>query len=130
MKIEKNSVAVVLYDLEVDGAVVDRATEERPLDYIHGTHMLIPAFESAVEGLSEGDSFDFTLQPEDGYGAYDQARLIDVPKSAFMVRGELREDLMQPGRIVPMIWGLPPYKNIHNELVSIFRRADARLFPG
>lgn len=34
------------------------------------------------------------------------------------------------GRVVPMIWGLPPYKNVHNELVSIFRQADARLFPG
>ena len=34
------------------------------------------------------------------------------------------------GRVVPMIWGLPPYKNIHNELVSVFRQADVRLFPG
>ena len=29
-----------------------------------------------------------------------------------------------------MIWGLPPYKNVHNELVSIFRQADTCLFPG
>ena len=103
MKIEKNRVAVVLYDLEVDGAVVDRATEERPLDYIHGTHMLIPRFEEALEGLSEGDAFDFTLSPEEGYGPYEEERRIDVSKNAFMVRGELREDLMQPGRVVPMI---------------------------
>ena len=32
------------------------------------------------------------------------------------------------GRIVPMIWGLPPYKNIHNELVLIFQQADSTLF--
>ena len=32
------------------------------------------------------------------------------------------------GRIVPMIWGLPPYHNIHNELVAIFQKADERLF--
>ncbi len=103
MKIEKNKVAVVLYDLEVDGAVVDRATEARPLDYIHGTHMLIPAFEAAVEGLAAGDAFDFTLDPEAGYGGYDEAKRIVVPQSAFMVQGQLREDLMQVGRIVPMV---------------------------
>ena len=32
------------------------------------------------------------------------------------------------GRIVPMIWGLPPYQNIHNELVAIFQKADACLW--
>ena len=103
MKIDKNKVAVLAYELEVDGAIVDRATEERPLDYIHGTHMLIPRFEAEVEGLAEGDPFAFTLSPEEGYGPYDEKRCFDVPKTAFMVRGKLREDLMQVGRIVPMI---------------------------
>ena len=32
------------------------------------------------------------------------------------------------GRIVPMIWGLPPYKNIHRELVEFFKKADDSLF--
>ncbi|MBP5641269.1 MAG: neutral/alkaline non-lysosomal ceramidase N-terminal domain-containing protein [Victivallales bacterium] len=32
------------------------------------------------------------------------------------------------GRVVPMIWGLPPYKNIHNELVAVFKKTDERLF--
>lgn len=103
MKIEKNKVVVVTYDLEVDGAVVDRATEERPLDYIHGTNMLIPRFEEALEGLAAEDTFAFSLSPEEGYGPYDEKRRFDVPKTAFMVQGQLREDLMQPGRVVPMI---------------------------
>ena len=33
------------------------------------------------------------------------------------------------GRIVPMIWGLPPYSDIHNELVAAFKKADASFFP-
>ena len=32
------------------------------------------------------------------------------------------------GRVVPMILGLPPYSNIHNELLALFRQADAALF--
>ena len=103
MKIEKNKVVAVTYDLTVEGNIVDRATEEAPLDYIQGMHMLIPAFEAALEGLQEGDTFAFTLQPEDGYGPYEDQKLIHLPKSAFTIQGEVREDLMQEGRILPMV---------------------------
>ena len=103
MKIEKNKVVAVTYDLHVEGNLVDRATEEAPLDYIQGMHMLIPAFEAALEGLQEGDAFAFTLQPEDGYGPYEDQKLIHLPKSAFTIQGEVREDLMQVGRILPMV---------------------------
>ena len=40
MKIEKNKVVEVSYELTVEGQVVDTATKEQPLDYIHGTKML------------------------------------------------------------------------------------------
>lgn len=103
MKIEKNKVVVVTYDLTVDGALADRATEERPLDYIHGTHMLIPKFEAEIEGLEEGAAFAFTVSPEEGYGPYDEKMRFDVPRSAFTINGEIREDLMQVGRTVPMM---------------------------
>ena len=103
MKIEKNKVVAVTYDLHVEGSLVDRATEEAPLDYIQGMHMLIPAFEAALEGLQEGDAFAFTLPPEDGYGPYEDQKLIHLPKSAFTIQGEVREDLMQVGRILPMV---------------------------
>ena len=103
MKIEKNKVVFLTYDLTVDGQLVDSANEEQPLDYIQGTHMLIPKFEEAVEGLEEGAVFAFTVQPEDGYGPYDEKRRFDLPKTAFTIKGELREDLMQVGRILPMV---------------------------
>lgn len=103
MKIEKNKVVLVTYDLTVDGQLVDSANEEQPLDYIQGMHMLIPKFEEALEGLEEGALFAFTVQPEDGYGPYDEKRRFELPKTAFTIKGELREDLMQVGRILPMV---------------------------
>ena len=56
------------YELIVDGALADKADETRPLDYIHGTGMLLPKFESEVEGKEPGEEFAFTLTPEEGYG--------------------------------------------------------------
>ncbi len=103
MKIGQNAVVEFSYDLEVDGKIVDRATEERPLDYIHGTGSLIPALEAHIEGMEPGSTFDVTISAADGYGEVDPNRIIDLPKSAFEVDGEVREDLLVPGNTIPML---------------------------
>ena len=103
MKIEANKVVEFSYELEVDGQVVDRATKERPLDYIHGTGSLLPKLEAHIEGMEPGATFDVTLSPADGYGEVDPSRIIDLPKAAFEVNGEVREDLLVPGNTIPMM---------------------------
>ena len=103
MKIEQNKVVEFCYELEVDGQIVDRTTKEKPLDYIHGTGSLLPKLEAHIEGMEPGASFDVTLSPEDGYGEVDPSRIIDLPKAAFEVNGEVREDLLVPGNTIPMM---------------------------
>ena len=103
MKIEQNNVVEFCYELEVDGQVVDQTTKERHLDYIHGTGSLLPKLEAAIEGMEPGDRFDVTLSPADGYGEVDPSRILDLPKSAFEVNGEVREDLLVPGNTIPML---------------------------
>lgn len=103
MKITKNTVAALTYELTVEGKIADKATEERPLEYIHGTGMLLPKFESEVEGKEAGDSFAFTLTPEEGYGVFNPEYLIDLPKSCFMVEGKVMEDLLVVGQAIPML---------------------------
>jgi len=103
MKIGQNKVVEFCYELEVDGQVVDQTTKERPLDYIHGTGSLLPKLEAHIEGMEPGDTFDVTLSPADGYGEVDPTRIIDLPKTAFEVNGEVREDLLVPGNTIPML---------------------------
>ena len=103
MKIGQNKVVEFCYELEVDGNVVDHTTEERPLDYIHGTGSLLPKLEAHIEGMEPGAEFDVTISPADGYGEVDPARIIDLPKAAFEVNGEVREDLLVPGNTIPMM---------------------------
>lgn len=103
MKIAQNNVVEFCYELEVDGQIVDRTTKERPLDYIHATGSLLPKLEAAIEGMEPGDRFDVTLSPADGYGEIDPTRIIDLPKAAFEVNGEIREDLLVPGNTIPMM---------------------------
>ena len=103
MKITQNAVVEFAYELEVDGQVVDRTTVEKPLDYIQGTGSLLPKLEEHIEGMVSGDKFDVTLSPADGYGEVDPDRIIDLPKAAFEVNGEVREDLLVPGNTIPMM---------------------------
>ena len=103
MKIAQNTVVEFVYELEVDGQVVDKTVMERPLDYIHGTGSLLPKLEEQIEGMTAGDKFDVVLSPADGYGEFDPQRVIDLPKAAFEVNGEIREDLLVPGNTIPMM---------------------------
>ena len=103
MKIEKDKVVELCYELEVEGEIVDRTTKERPLDYIHGTRSLLDKFEENVAGLEPGDRFSFTLSPADAYGEVDPSRIIDLPKLAFEVNGEIQERLLVPGTAIPML---------------------------
>ena len=105
MKIGQNKVVEFCYELEVDGQVVDKTTKERPLDYIHGTGCLLPKLEEHIDGMEPGTTFDVTLSPADGYGEVDPDRIIDLPKAAFEVNGEVREDLLVPGNTIPMLNG-------------------------
>lgn len=106
MKIEQNRVVEFCYELEVDGQIVDHTTKEKPLDYIHGTGSLLPKLEEHIEGMEPGTQFDVTLSPAEGYGEPDPDRIIDLPKSAFEINGEVREDLLVPGNTIPMLNGM------------------------
>lgn len=103
MKIETNKVVVMTYEVEVEGKIIDKTTDQQPFDYIQGTHMLLPSLEAELEGKEAGDSFTCSVPPEEGYGEYDLKKVFDIPKSAFEFNGQLREDLLVVGKYVPML---------------------------
>lgn len=105
MIVLKYNVVAVSYELQVEGKLADKAGADAPLQYIHGTGMLLPKFEAALEGKEPGDSFAFTLSPEDGYGTYNPALLAKIPLDAFKVNGKLMTEFLVPGRVLPMLNG-------------------------
>ncbi|PWI33684.1 peptidylprolyl isomerase [Vibrio albus] len=84
MKIEKNSVASLAYQVKLeDGVVVDQSTAEAPIDYLHGHNNLIPGLEKELEGKAVGDKFSVTIAAEDAYGEYNDALVQRVPANVF-----------------------------------------------
>jgi FKBP-type peptidyl-prolyl cis-trans isomerase SlyD len=102
MKIDKHTVPSVTYQLEVDGEVVDMAKAEEPLSFIQGIGMMVPGFEENLQGMATGESYQFTLQPEEAYGDYDEEAVVQLPISTFTVDGELKSELLNVGQVVPM----------------------------
>ncbi|OIQ25422.1 peptidylprolyl isomerase [uncultured Vibrio sp.] len=83
MKIEKNVVVSLAYEVKVEGAVVDKSTVEAPLDYLHGHNNLVTGLENKLEGKVAGDKFSATISPEDGYGEHNDALVQRVPANVF-----------------------------------------------
>ena len=85
MKISKDKYVAVTYDLNVgegdERELMEKATEERPLNFIFGMGMMLPAFEKALDGLEVGQEFNFSLAPADAYGEYDESHVLDLPKN-------------------------------------------------
>lgn len=107
MKISTNKFVALSYDLNVgegeERELMERATVEAPLEFIYGTGSMLEAFEQNMDGLAEGDSFDFVLTPEQGYGEYDDEHVVDLPRNIFEVDGELNEEVIFEGNTVPMM---------------------------
>jgi FKBP-type peptidyl-prolyl cis-trans isomerase SlyD len=67
-----------------------------------GADEVLPAFEQAMMGKEVGDTFEISLSVEDAYGEEDEEAFVELPKSAFMVDGEIDESLFEVGEVVPM----------------------------
>jgi FKBP-type peptidyl-prolyl cis-trans isomerase SlyD len=108
MKISNNKYVTVKYDLNVGDEgeelmLMERATQENPLEFIFGTNSMLEAFEKQLEGLSEGDTFKFTLTPEDAYGEYDENKVQELPKTIFEIDGKIDEEILVEGNSLPMM---------------------------
>ena len=53
-----------------DGTIFDLSSEKRPLEITIGEKKVIPGFEEAIVGMSEGDTKGVSISPEDAFGPY------------------------------------------------------------
>jgi FKBP-type peptidyl-prolyl cis-trans isomerase SlyD len=108
MIIEKNKVVGISYNLSIpdtdedEMSVVEVVNEEDPMLFIYDMSGLPEKFEAQLAGLSIGDTFDFTIAPEEGYGDFDPEAIVDLPKSLFVMEGVEQDELLTVGNIIPM----------------------------
>ena len=97
------SVSYQLYDI-TDGKsdLIEQTSDERPFIFVSGMGVTLPAFEEQIVNLAKGESFDFTLTPEQAYGAHYAERVIELEKEIFTINGQFDAQHVQVGAIIPL----------------------------
>lgn len=107
MKISENKYITLSYDLNVGEGdnleLMEQATAEQPMEFIFGTNTMLDAFEKQIEGLEQGAEFSFQLRPEDAYGEYDDAQIIELQKNVFEIDGKIDDGVLFEGNLIPMM---------------------------
>ncbi len=65
-----------------DGTEFDSSAGHDPLEFALGGGQVIPGFDSAVDGMTVGESKSVTIPPEEAYGERHEQLVQQVPKSA------------------------------------------------
>ena len=106
--ITTNKLVKLTYDLYVEGSeagkeeLIEQATTEKPLVYIHGIGMMLPLFEENLQDKSAGDSFDFRIAAADAYGEYFDEGVKTLKKELFEIDGKFDAERVFVGNVVPM----------------------------
>lgn len=109
MEIELGKFVSVIYDLysadsekEGNPEIMEQATVEHPFAFIYGYQQVLDAFEKELVGKSQGDSFDFSLTPDQAYGDYEDGLVVDVPRETFVIDGKFDEKMVYVNAVLPM----------------------------
>lgn len=106
MKVEKNKIVSVTYELKVsendEEKLLEVANDTNPLEFPFGVNLLLPDFEKALDGKVVGDNFDVRMSPENGYGYFNEQMIVDLPKNTFEVDGKVDPNVIKIGNQLPM----------------------------
>jgi FKBP-type peptidyl-prolyl cis-trans isomerase SlyD len=106
LEISKHAMVTLTYDLRIDdeqGEIIERATIDRPLQFLYGAGTMLPKFESHLAGLKQGEPFKIRLSKNDAYGDVNEDAIVDLPKNVFLVDGKFDDELIAVGNSVPMM---------------------------
>lgn len=107
MIIENKKVVSVNYHLTVkennQEVLVEKTDAEHPFVFLFGAGGLLEAFENNLKGKKVGDSFDFNIDAENGYGLVDEDSIVTIPIEAFKAEdGSIDEEMVKVGNTLPM----------------------------
>ena len=106
MIVEDHNIVTLSYELREggpEGEILEVMNVHYPFKFFCGGEQLLPAFEEQLQGLGEGDAFEFTLPPDLAYGDLDTDQVLDIPRDVFEERdkGGL-ENLLIEGNFIQL----------------------------
>ena len=109
MIIQNEKVVSVNYTLRVNTTIgeeeemVEQTSPGNPFVFIFGGGGLLESFESNLNGLKVGDSFDFFIESNEGYGPKHDDHIVQIPRTAFLdEKGFFDDEMIAEGNLLPM----------------------------
>lgn len=97
------AVSYRLYTNDDNGRhLVEETREGKPFTFISGFGIALDAFEAQLVPLSQGDTFDFILTPEQAYGDYHDDYVLQLEREKFFVDGRFDSEHIYKDAIVPL----------------------------
>lgn len=84
-KVENGKMIAIEYRVknQETNEVVDENIGGDPLEFLMGSSQVIAGLEKGIEGMSEGETKQIVIAPEDAYGEYRVDYLQEVPREQF-----------------------------------------------
>ena len=107
-KIQAGKYVELVYEIFVvngdEQVIVFKFNKEHPDAFVFGMDVtLIQGFQDHIFNLEQGEKFDFTLKPEEAFGAKDPNMVYELEKEIFHVDGKFDHEHIRVGAIVPMM---------------------------
>ena len=95
MKIQDQTYVAIEYTLTLDSdEVVDQSQPGKPFGFIFGGSQVIPGLEKGLEGMKQGQSAKFTVEPEEGYGHPRQELFRELPREHFPANEDIEPNMI------------------------------------
>lgn len=105
MQVSENTIVELKYILTKNndqGEVLEIMDEHWPFKFLFGSGKLLPAFEEKLKGLTDGQSFSFTLGFDEAYGPHLQEKITQVFFDDIVEDHRYPIDNYQPGDFVQL----------------------------
>lgn len=82
-QVADNMLVTMDYTLTVEDRIVDSSKDSGPIRFVQGNGEIIPGLERQLDGMALGAEEQIIVSPDEGYGEFDEDKLVNVPRNEF-----------------------------------------------
>ena len=93
MPIQINQTVKIMFEVKIDGVVVDGSRSNKPFEFQFGVGQVIAGLEKRIQNMKAGEATQFIVPASEAYGEYDPAGIQTLPIEHFEGIKDLRIDM-------------------------------------
>ncbi len=98
MPIEINQTVKIMFEVRVDGILVDGSRSNKPFEFSFGTGQVIAGLENRIINMKAGEAADILVPAAEAYGEYDANAIQTMPIEQFAGIKDLKVGMQIQGQ--------------------------------